>query len=130
MRILLDTHVWLWMIESPDRLNKRALKILRKQDNELLLSAVSAWEISIKHSLGRIDLGGAPAAVIPRLMRESDVLPLSIAHAHGIAAGLLPRHHADPFDRMLVAQAQLEGLPLLTADEVFALYDVEVLPAA
>ncbi len=130
VRILLDTHAWLWMISTPERFSKQALRMVEKTSVELVLSAASAWEISIKHGLGRIELPGDAEAVIPDLMLRSGVEALPITHTHALRAGALPAHHKDPFDRILVAQAQLEGIPILTADQEIPSYDVEVIPAA
>jgi PIN domain nuclease of toxin-antitoxin system len=127
MRLLLDTHVWLWQIAAPERLSGEARDILARSDTRLYLSAASGWEMSIKQKLGRLDLGGAAELVVPDLMLRSDVAPMSITHQHALRAGALPRHHRDPFDRMLIAQAQLEQLPIMTSDAAFAMYDVELI---
>lgn len=129
MRILLDTHVWLWLIAEPERLSRAARARLKKGTTVLHLSAASSWEMSIKHALGRLDLGGNPEHAIPELMARSDVVALDITHQHTLRAGALPLHHGDPFDRLLIAQAQIEGLPIMTADAVFARYDVDVMEA-
>ena len=129
VRILLDTHAWLWMISTPERFSKGALQMVEKASVDLVLSAASAWEISIKHGLGRIGLPGDPEAVIPDMMLQSGVEALPISHTHALRAGALPAHHKDPFDRLLVAQAQLEGIPILTADKEIPFYDIEVIPA-
>ncbi len=94
-----------------------------------MLSAASAWEIGIKHQLGRLELPGAPETVLPDLMLRSGVEALTINHAHALRAAALPAHHRDPFDRLLVAQAQMEGLPILTADAQIPVYEVQVIPA-
>jgi PIN domain nuclease of toxin-antitoxin system len=125
MRLLLDTHVWLWLVAAPERLSRDARDRLELSDTQLYLSAASGWEMSIKQQFGRLELGGPAERVIPELMLRSDVTPLPITHLHGLRAGALPPHHRDPFDRMLIAQAQLEGLPIMTADAAFAAYDVE-----
>ncbi len=130
MRILLDTHAWLWMLMAPERFSRRSLRIVEKTKNDLVLSAASAWEIGIKHQLGRLELPGSPESVIPDLMLRSGVEGIPISHAHALRAGVLPQHHRDPFDRLLVAQAQIEGLPLLTSDAFLKRYDVEVIDAA
>jgi PIN domain nuclease of toxin-antitoxin system len=129
MRILLDTPVWLWMLASPDRLAPSARALLVSAENELLLSAASAWEIAIKHGLGKLTLAAAPAIVVPELMARSGVTALPVLHAHALGVATLPPHHRDPFDRLLIVQAQLERVPVLTADAQFARYDVEVLDA-
>lgn len=125
MRILVDTHVWLWLVAAPQRLSSDARGMLGSGETRVYLSAASAWEMSIKQELGRLDLGGSAEIVIPELMLRSDVAGLGITHSHALRAGALPRHHRDPFDRLLIAQSQIEGLPLMTSDAAFALYDVE-----
>lgn len=117
------------MIGDPDRLSHRALDLLRDTDNDLLLSAATAWEIAIKHALGRLKMSGEPAEVVSEWIRRSGVIPLPILHSHALAVASLPHHHADPFDRLLVAQAQLERVPILTADRAFEGYQVEVIRA-
>jgi PIN domain nuclease of toxin-antitoxin system len=129
MRILLDTQCWLWMLMAPERLSPEGAALVTAPDNELLLSAASAWEIAIKHSLGRLRLPMDPADYVPSRMAATRTSPLSIHHSHALRVSRLPPHHRDPFDRMLVAQAQVEGLPILTADPQFAAYAVEVLRA-
>lgn len=129
MRILLDTQVWLWMLASPERLAPSARALLVSAENQLLLSAASAWEIAIKHGLGKLTLAAAPSVVVPELMARSGVTALPVLHAHALGVATLPPHHRDPFDRLLIAQAQLERVPVLTADAQFDRYDVEVLDA-
>lgn len=129
MRILIDTQVWLWMLATPERLSARARGLLVSSDTELLLSAASAWEIAIKHGLGKLALPAAPAVAVPELMAQSGVTALPITHAHALATAALPPLHRDPFDRLLIAQAQLERLPIMTADPAIGRYEVEVLAA-
>jgi PIN domain nuclease of toxin-antitoxin system len=117
--------VWLWLVAGPERLSPDARARLESSETRLYLSAASGWEMAIKQKLGRLELGGPAELVIPELMLRSDVTPLPITHQHGLRAGALPSHHRDPFDRMLIAQAQLEELPLMTADAAFAAYEVE-----
>ncbi|MDF1521387.1 MAG: type II toxin-antitoxin system VapC family toxin [Trueperaceae bacterium] len=126
MKILLDTHVWLWMLAAPERLG-RAAPMLEEARNELLLSAASVWEIAIKTALGRLELPVPVARYVPDRMRRSGVVSLPIESAHALAVADLPPLHRDPFDRMLVAQAQHLGVPIATADPLVAAYDVEVL---
>jgi PIN domain nuclease of toxin-antitoxin system len=127
LRILLDTHCWLWLCAEPERFSKTTLAELADPQTERLLSAASVWEIVIKHGLGKLSLPVAPGDFVPsRLARtRTDVLDISAAHALRIAN--LPDHHRDPFDRMIVAQALVEGVPLLTADRVMRRYGVEAL---
>jgi PIN domain nuclease of toxin-antitoxin system len=126
VRLLLDTHVWLWLQAAPGRIDADVLDLLQDLDNELFLSAASAWEIAIKHDLGRLPLPEPPTTYVPDRMRRSGVRPLPISHAHALGVGRLPRLHRDPFDRLLVAQAQLEALDLVTVDRTFDGYDVPV----
>ena len=129
VRVLLDTQAWLWMLMAPERFSTAALGLVESRSGALVLSAASAWEIGIKHGLGRLELPVPPEKLIPDLMLRSGVEPLPITHAHALRAGALPPHHRDPFDRVLVAQAQIEGLPILTSDVQIRLYDVEVVHA-
>ncbi len=126
MKLLLDTHVWLWLQDQTDRLGD-ALVLLEDNDNDLLLSAASSWEISIKWSLGKLGLTDPPDTYVPDRMISSGVMGLPVQHAHGLAVAHLPPHHRDPFDRLLVAQARMEGLTLVTADEALQAYDVDLM---
>lgn len=96
-------------------------------DNELLLSAASSWEIAIKSALGKLNLPEPPEVYVPSRMKRSGVDALPIQHSHALRVASLPAHHRDPFDRLLVAQAALEGLSLVSADPVFDLYDVNLI---
>jgi len=125
-RYLLDTHVWLWLQTDPDRLGRRLLAQLERPANELLLSAASTWEITIKHGLGKLELPAPPEVYVPERLRRSGTTPLPIEHAHVLRVGTLPPHHRDPFDRVLVAQAQLLDATLVTADEQLRSYDVDL----
>ncbi|HET7205574.1 MAG TPA: type II toxin-antitoxin system VapC family toxin [Terriglobales bacterium] len=121
---LLDTSVFLWSLAAPDKLNSEALQVLREQHQRLFLSAASSWEISIKASLGKLKLPEPASQFVPKRLASLGIQSLPIIDAHALYAGELPRHHADPFDRMLVAQAQLENLTLLTADPLLKGYSV------
>ncbi|MGH7657961.1 MAG: type II toxin-antitoxin system VapC family toxin [Gemmatimonadales bacterium] len=129
MRLLLDTQVWLWMLSAPERLSRKNRKLVVSADTELMLSAASAWEIAIKYGLGKLKLPEEPGDYIPRLMTLTGITPLPVHHRHALHVATLPQHHRDPFDRLLVAQAQLERLPILTADRGLGSYDVEVVLA-
>jgi PIN domain nuclease of toxin-antitoxin system len=130
MRILLDTHAWLWMNAEPERLSPEALELIQDLSNELLLSAASAWEIAIKAALGKLVLPEPPSRYIPSRMQAGGVTSLPVTVAHAAAVADLPRHHRDPFDRMLVAQAKLERVPILTSDPQLDAYDVERIAAS
>ena len=130
MRLLLDTHVWLWLIGPQDRLSGRARAALTDVDNELLLSAASGFEIALKAAIGKLRLAGPASVLVPNYLERSGVRPLPINVDHALRAGELPMHHRDPVDRLLVAQAQMEDLVLVTADAQLRAYDVQLLAAA
>ncbi|HUJ06299.1 MAG TPA: type II toxin-antitoxin system VapC family toxin [Streptosporangiaceae bacterium] len=124
MRLLLDTHALLWWL-ADEGLNPQAREAIADPDNLVAVSAASAWEISIKQALGKLT---APDDLEQQLQAGGfTALPISIAH--GIAAGRLPRHHEDPFDRVLIAQAMAEGMTIVTRDKRFDNYAVALLPA-
>ena len=129
MRVLLDTQCWLWMVNSPENFHIRARRLIRDIGSELFLSAVCAIEISIKYSVGKLPLHIPPAEFVPALQsfERVSMLPLELSHAIRLAS--LPFHHRDPFDRMLIAQAQVENLPLLTSDSRLEKYDVQIVRA-
>lgn len=122
MSLLLDSHIALWGIAGDATLAEEFLDRLR-HDPDIFLSPVTLWEITIKQMAGK--LGGPPD--LAERVRDMGFRALPITHAHSIAAGRLPVHHRDPFDRMLVAQAQTDGLTLATRDADIQKYDVEVL---
>jgi PIN domain nuclease of toxin-antitoxin system len=129
LRLLLDTHVYIWWLADNPRLSYEARGLLADQRTSAYVSAASVWEIAIKAKLGRLDLGGA---IVPAELTEiasNDFTELPIRARHAAAAGALPRHHDDPFDRMLVAQAQIEDLILVTHDEAMRAYDVMIVAA-
>jgi PIN domain nuclease of toxin-antitoxin system len=126
VKYLLDTSVFLWSNGAPEKLNRRATTVL-SGSSELYLSAASSWEIAIKFALRALRLPSPPSQFIPDALRMLSMRSLEISHFHSIAAGALPPHHRDPFDRMLIAQACSEEMVLLTADEVFAKYEVETM---
>lgn len=124
MRLLLDTHVVLWWLADDPALPAAAREAISNPGAEVLVSAASAWEIAIKKAAGRLE---APDDLLDALeANEFSTLPITAGHA--LAAGALPPHHADPFDRMLVAQAQAEGLTLVSVDTRLADYGVDLLP--
>lgn len=124
MRLLLDTHVVLWWIANY-ALSAEAREAISDPSNDSMVSVASAWEMAIKRALGKLDM---PDDLGYQLARHGFV-PLSINLAHALAAGALPRHHTDPFDRLLIAQAQIEGLTVVTRDVRFAAYGVPILAA-
>lgn len=116
MRILLDTHVWLWSLTEPERLNEEARRALTDPTNDVYLSAASAWEIAIKYAIGKLPLPDPPARYVPDRMRAQRIAPLAVSQTHALAVSDLPPHHSDPFDRLLISQAVTEGFELMTAD--------------
>ena len=127
MRFLLDTHALLWWIADAPELSAGARRLMEAADHEILVSAVSGWEISVKYQLGKLELAGPPEDLIPRHVAENGFAVLPVSLAHGLQVCRIPLHHRDPFDRMLIAQSQLERVPLISRDPAFAAYDVEVL---
>jgi PIN domain nuclease of toxin-antitoxin system len=130
MTYLLDTHVWLWMLAAPDRIRPDLLEELQDRGTRLLLSAASAWEIAIKWSLGRLPLPEPPARYVPSRMERSGVSGLAVEHVHALRVATLPPHHRDPFDRLMIAQAQVESAPIVTMDPSFDAYDVSIVRAS
>jgi PIN domain nuclease of toxin-antitoxin system len=126
VRLLLDTHVLLWATATPERLTQTLRHALAAPGNTVFVSAVSVWEIAIKRALGRIVF---PLEELDTILARAGFEDLPIAAVHAIAAGGLPRHHADPFDRMLIAQARVEDLTLVSEDGAFGAYDVRLFDA-
>ncbi|MGH9125204.1 MAG: type II toxin-antitoxin system VapC family toxin [Acidimicrobiales bacterium] len=124
MNLLLDTHVLLWWLAGDPHLPNPAHDAIASADNTVMISSASAWEIAIKKATGRLD---TPDDLLEALdANEFATLPITIVHA--LAAGALPAHHSDPFDRMLIAQSRVEQLVLVSIDTRFRLYDVDLLP--
>ena len=127
MRVLLDTCTFLWIaLESP-QLSSPARDAFQSPDNEVFLSAVSAWEIAVKHRLGRLPFPEAAETYVPRMRERHGVEPLALDEAEALHLARLPDLHHDPFDRMLVCQAIVHGMILLTPDELITQYPVRVL---
>ena len=127
MRLLLDTHALLWAATDDERLSPAAREAVADPANELLFSAISAFEIAVKVALGKLDLPDGPAAFIATRVAAFGLRELPVTTQHAIEAGALPPIHGDPWDRLLVAQARIESVPLLTADPVIRRYDVETI---
>lgn len=126
LRILLDTHVFLWWITDSARLSQAARDLIGDGHNILYWSAASSWEVAIKYSLGRLPLPGLPEEFLPTELAKNRIEPMPITDLHAFRAGLLPYHHRDPFDRMLAAQAIEESLTLLSDDPAFRRYQASV----
>jgi len=126
MRLLLDTHTFLWWVADDPRLSKKACEVIGNGKNQLFLSAASGWEIAIKAKLGRLQMPNDPERFIPEQMALNTIENLPVILSHALHVYTLPDYHRDPFDRLLISQAQLEGLPILTADPQISQYSVEV----
>jgi PIN domain nuclease of toxin-antitoxin system len=125
VRALLDTRAFLWWTSDASRISERARALIEDPSVDVLLSTASAWEIAIKVARGRLELPRPPERYVPERLRRHRIGVLEVGLRHALRAGALPAIHADPFDRLLVAQAQLEGIPILTADPAIAQYEVE-----
>jgi PIN domain nuclease of toxin-antitoxin system len=126
MKVLLDTHTFLWWDNEPDKLPKVIYDLCQNPENELLLSIVSVWEIQIKAQLGKLTLRTSLAQIVTDQQIQNGITLLPITLPHVFALQNLPPHHRDPFDRLLIAQPQNEEATLLSKDEVFANYAVKV----
>ena len=118
------------MVSDIERLSSHVRSLVQGGEHELHFSIASAWEIAIKYSKGKLHLPERPSTFVPTRLERLRILSLPIEQAHALHVATLPLHHRDPFDRLLIAQAQLEGLQILTSDAVFARYDVTTIPAA
>jgi PIN domain nuclease of toxin-antitoxin system len=126
VKILLDTQVWLWVLAEPGRLGAAGRARLRSPANSFYLSAATIWEIVIKNATGKLRLPDEPVAYLRGRLAETPAALLPITHEHALQLALLPTHHRDPFDRILIAQAQVEGLHVMTADRQFKAYPVDL----
>lgn len=129
MRLLLDTHVFLWALVGSRKLSRRCRDDLVDPGNVVLVSAASIWEIAIKASIGKLKLKTEHAGRLAELIVECGFEELPVTARHASVVRTMPMHHADPFDRLLVAQAQVEGLTLATADPAIRSYSVATLAA-
>ena len=123
MRLLLDTHALIWHRRGSDRLSAKAARMIADPDNRVYISIVTLWEMSIKRSLGKLATAKSPIEYLEAYQKQGAKL-LSVTPEHVMATELLPLHHRDPFDRMLIAQAKLEGLTVVTVDDQFSQYEV------
>ena len=123
MRFLLDTHAFVWAIGAPDRLSQRARAVISDSSNELLVSAVTAFEIATKHRLGKFPEAASLLLSYERTVEALGARELPISSHHGLVAGQMVWSHRDPFDRILAAQSVTEQFPLITSDAAFATLD-------
>lgn len=126
MKLLLDTHTFIWWDSSPQKLSSKALALCQNPENSLLVSVASIWEIQIKLQLGKLSLNLPLTEVIEsqQVTNNIELLPITIAHV--LALNNLPTHHKDPFDRLLIAQANIEDAVLVSCDSIFAKYPVKI----
>jgi PIN domain nuclease of toxin-antitoxin system len=129
LRLLVDTHVFLWFTSDPQELAENAFLAIEDPDNDVFISAAVAWEISIKYAKGKLSLPLEPAVYVPTRLKELGFAPLAITLEHALAAASLPSIHANPFDRIMVAQAQTESLTFVTRDAHLLRYPVKAIPA-
>jgi PIN domain nuclease of toxin-antitoxin system len=127
VRLLLDTHIFMWWAEEPARLTPTALAALEDQANELILSAASVWEMQIKDQIGKLTLNQALPSLINSQRQTNGLQILAIELAHVLALQNLPLHHKDPFDRLIIAQAIVEDMTVVSADTKFSSYSVKLL---
>ncbi|WP_419857455.1 type II toxin-antitoxin system VapC family toxin [Candidatus Palauibacter irciniicola] len=125
MRVLLDTHAFLWWIADSGRLSRKARRLIADETNDIAVSAASAWEIATKHRIGRLPGGEAVALDVAGRISDQGFSELAISVSDGERAGRLPGPHRDPFDRMLAAQALARGLPIISIDGVFDRYGLD-----
>jgi PIN domain nuclease of toxin-antitoxin system len=127
MKLLLDTHVLIWLVEGTDNLSQAARQAIEDEDNSLHLSIVSLWEMTIKTSLGKLQLKIPLDRILESYIIPSGIEILPIHFDHLLVLRDLPLHHRDPFDRLLISQAQAKGLTLVSSDGFFSDYSVQTL---
>ena len=124
MKVLLDTHAFIWLVTDDSRLSPYAKEVFLNNQNKLFLSTVSSFEIAVKYSLGKLQLSEKPHIFIRNRIQANAFTPLPLTIEQSLGVSELPFHHRDPFDRLLVAQAMYEGLSILTADNALSAYPV------
>lgn len=129
MKLLIDSHVWIWWMADLEELSKETRHILEDPRNEIFVSTASSWEIAIKYSIGKITLPSSPEEFFIHGLAKCGFSTLKIDNRHALRVASLPLHHNDPFDRMLIAQAQVEKLPIITSDKKFSMYEVQLIQA-
>jgi PIN domain nuclease of toxin-antitoxin system len=129
VRLLLDTQCWLWMHLSPERFSEKTRRLLRRRDTDVLLSVASIWEMAIKSGLGKLRVPEPIERWVPSRIQVGQTTVVAIEVPHALRVATLPPLHRDPFDRLIVAQALVEELPVLSADPALDGYGIEVLPA-
>ncbi len=125
MKILLDTHAFLWLVSDHPRLSDMAKAVFLDNSNELFLSAVSGFEIAVKHGLGKLKLSASPKDFVRRRIENNNLIELPISMEHATNLQNLPLIHRDPFDRLLISQSMVESMPLLSADQQMRAYSID-----
>ena len=126
MKLLIDTHTFLWLMGEPEKLSRKALEACKDRGSDLYFSVVSAWEIEIKRQIGKLKLKLPLRTIIQQQQEKNNLQILPVDLEHVLALVHLPSHHADPFDRLLIAQAQVEDAYLVSSDPLFAKYRVKL----
>ncbi len=129
MSYLLDTHILLWWFDDP-KLDTDCRSIIRNPDHRILVSSASTWEIATKYRIGKLPEAKQLVEEYPQILHQAKFIELAITAVHALRAGTLPILHRDPFDRMLMAQAELENLPIITYDDAFPTGLIQIIPAA
>ncbi len=127
MKLLLDTHTFLWWVTNDEKLSITARNLISNPQNDIFFSIVSVWEIVIKAKIGKLPLPESPEIYIPSRLSYYGFIPLSINLKDVLQIWYLESHHNDPFDRLLIAQSQIKNLPIITADTKFSLYNINVI---
>jgi PIN domain nuclease of toxin-antitoxin system len=130
VKLLLDTQCWLWWFSQPERLNEEVKEYIADESNELWFSVASIWEMGIKAAIGKLPLPEPVDSYVSSRIVRLGTITLDINASHALQASALPPHHKDPFDRMLIAQAQIENMMLVSADSIFSKYDVLIVEAS
>ncbi len=125
MKFLLDTHVFLWWITDSPLISERVRQLMIEGSSELFWSSASSWEISIKYANGKLPLPDKPEIFIPSELANNRISSISLTDEHSFLAGKLPKHHRDPFDRVLIAQSNFENMPLVSSDQIMSQYKVK-----
>ncbi len=127
MRFMLDTHVFLWMISALEKLSQTAKDIIQNPDNTLFISAISGWEIVIKHKLGKLELPDNAGKYLLEQMRMNGIKDIPVLMEHSLKVLDLPDIHKDPFDRMIISQSSVEQIPVISGDQSIAQYNINVI---
>ena len=127
MKYLLDTATFIWIMnDQPEKISPQALEVIQERE-DVFLSAVSPWEIAIKYSIGKLEVSEKPKTLLPSLVLKMGLKQLPVTHRHALEVASLPKHHNDPFDRLLVSQCRLEGMILISPDLFLKKYKIKMI---